>query len=60
MMNKEQKKNYIIEMKKFFETSDSVLVTHYQGLSVNQLDMLRAEMRKHGICLKLLKIELQN
>ncbi len=42
MMNKEQKKNYIIEMKKFFETSDSVLVTHYQGLSVNQLDMLRA------------------
>jgi large subunit ribosomal protein L10 len=55
MMNKEQKKNYIIEMKKFFETSDSVLVTHYQGLSVNQLDMLRAEMRKHGIMFKITK-----
>ena len=40
MMNKEQKKNYISEMKKFFEASDSVLVTHYQGLSVNQLDVL--------------------
>ena len=54
-MNKEQKKNYIIEMKKFFETSDSVLVTHYQGLSVNQLDMLRAEMRKHGMMFKITK-----
>ena len=55
MMNKEQKKNYISEMKKFFESSDSVLVTHYQGLSVNQLDMLRAEMRKHGIMFKITK-----
>ena len=55
MMNKEQKKNYISEMKKFFESSDSVLVTHYQGLSVNQLDVLRAEMRKHGIMFKITK-----
>ena len=42
-------------MKKFFESSDSVLVTHYQGLSVNQLDVLRAEMRKHGIMFKITK-----
>ena len=55
MMNKEQKKNYISEMKKFFEASDSVLVTHYQGLSVNQLDVLRAEMRKHSIMFKITK-----
>ena len=55
MMNKEQKKNYISEMKKFFEASDSVLVTHYQGLGVNQLDVLRTEMRKHGIILKITK-----
>ena len=55
MMNKEQKKNYISEMKKFFETSDSVLVTHYQGLSVNQLDVLRTEMRKYGIMFKITK-----
>ena len=37
-MNKEQKKNYISEMKKFFDANDSVLVTHYQGLTVKQLD----------------------
>ena len=43
MMNKEQKKNYINEMKKFFDSSDSVLVTHYQGLTVNQLDDLIGE-----------------
>ena len=55
MMNKEQKKNYINEMKKFFDTSDSVLVTHYQGLTVNQLDELRTEMRKHGVMFKITK-----
>ena len=55
MMNKEQKKNYISEFKKFFDDNDSVLVTHYQGLTVNQLDELRAEMRKHGIMFKITK-----
>ena len=55
MMNKEQKKNYISEIKKFFDANDSVLVTHYQGLTVNQLDELRAEMRKHGIMFKITK-----
>jgi len=55
MMNKEQKKNYITEIKKFIDANDSVLVTHYQGLTVNQLDELRAEMRKHGIMFKITK-----
>ena len=55
MMNKEQKKNYVSEMKDFFDTNDSILVTHYQGLTVNQLDELRAEMRKQGIMFKITK-----
>ena len=55
MMNKEQKKNYISEIKEFFDANDSVLVTHYQGLTVKQLDELRAEMRKHGIMFKITK-----
>ena len=55
MMNKDQKKNYINEMKEFLDTNDSVLVTHYQGLTVKQLDELRAEMRKHGIMFKITK-----
>ena len=55
MMNKEKKKNYIKEMKDFFLKNDSVLVTHYQGLTVNQIDELRSEMRKHGILFKITK-----
>ena len=42
-MNKEQKKNYITEMTANFENSEAVLVTHYQGLTVKQLDELRKE-----------------
>ena len=55
MMNKEKKKTYIEEMKDFFKKTSSVLVTHYQGLSVKQIDELRAEMRKHGILFKITK-----
>jgi large subunit ribosomal protein L10 len=32
-----------------------VLITHYQGLSVKQIDELRSEMRKHGILFKITK-----
>jgi len=54
-MNKEQKKNYITEMTASFENSEAVLVTHYQGLSVKQLDELRKQMREHGIQFKITK-----
>ena len=55
MMNKEQKKTYISEMKDFFANNESILVTHYQGLTVKQLDELRKEMREHGIQFKITK-----
>ena len=55
MMNKEQKKQYIDEMKNQFDKSEAVIVTHYQGLTVNQLDDLRAKMREHGIIFKVTK-----
>jgi len=55
MMNKEKKKSYIEEMKLFFQKNSSVLITHYQGLSVKQIDELRSEMRKHGILFKITK-----
>ena len=54
-MNREQKKTYISEMAAQFENSEAVLVAHYQGLTVKQLDELRAEMRKHGIQFKVTK-----
>ena len=55
MMNKEKKKMYIEQMKDFFNKKSSILVTHYQGLTVKQIDALRAEMRKHGILFKITK-----
>ena len=55
MMNKNKKKIYIDEMKEFFKKTSSVFVTHYQGLTVKQLDELRKIMRKHGIIFKITK-----
>ena len=53
MMNKEQKKNYIEEMINKFENSNAIMVTHYKGLTMPQLDELRAKMREHGIIFKI-------
>ena len=55
MMNKEQKKNYITEIAAQFENSEAILVTHYQGLNMTQLDDLRSKMREHGIQFKITK-----
>ena len=54
-MNKEKKQSYIKEMTAQFEKSEAVLVTHYQGLSVKQIDNLRKQMRKQGIQFKITK-----
>ena len=55
MMNKEQKSNYINEMETKFQNNNAVLVTHYQGLTMTQLDELRSKMREHGIQFKITK-----
>ena len=53
MMNKEQKKQYIQDMTTQFDKTEAVIVTHYQGLTVTQLDDLRKKMREHGIKFKI-------
>ena len=55
MMNKEKKQEYIKEMSTQFDSSDAVIVTHYQGLTMKQLDDLRNRMREHGIQFKITK-----
>ena len=42
-------------MKNFFNKNSSVFVTHYQGLTVKQIDELKKEMRKHGVLFKITK-----
>ena len=54
-MNKDQKKQYINDMSSQFDKSEAVIVTHYQGLTVSQLDELRKRMREHGIIFKITK-----
>ena len=55
MMNKEQKKNYISEIENQFKNNEAVIVTHYQGLTMTQLDDLRSKMREHGIKFQITK-----
>jgi len=55
MMNKETKKNYIEEMKKVFSSNEAVMIAHYQGLNVIQLDALRKELRDNDILFKITK-----
>ena len=56
MMTKEQKKNYVEEMKKVFSSNEAVMIAHYKGLNVKELDKIRDEMRKSGIFFKVTKI----
>ena len=55
MISKEKKQTYIKEMTTQFDKSEAVIVAHYQGLSVKQLDELRKKMREHGIQFKITK-----
>ena len=55
MMNKEKKQEYIKDMTSQFDKSEAVIVTHYQGLTMTQLDDLRDQMREHGIQFKITK-----
>ena len=55
MMNKETKKNYIEEMKKVFSSNEAIMIAHYQGLNVVQLDALRKELRENDILFKITK-----
>jgi len=55
MMNKDKKQEYIKEMTTKFDNSEAVIVTHYKGLTMSQLDDLRDKMRDHGIQFKITK-----
>ena len=55
MITKEKKQIYIKDMASQFDKSEAVIVAHYQGLTVKQLDDLRKKMREHGIQFKITK-----
>ena len=54
-MNREQKTNYVSSLKESLNSNEAMMIYHYQGLNVNQLDDLRNQMREAGALLKVTK-----
>ena len=45
-MNREQKTNYVSSLKESLNNNEAMMIYHYHGLNVNQLDDLRNQMRE--------------
>ena len=54
-MNRSEKKDFVEKLKKEFNDSSSVIVAHYSGLTVDQAEDLRKEMRNNGAKFKVTK-----
>ena len=54
-MNREQKLNYVSSLKESLNNNEAMMIYHYQGLNVNQLDDLRNQMREAGALLRITK-----
>lgn len=54
-MNRAQKQAEIEALNTRFEEHETIIVTHYSGLTVAELSDLRAEARKEGVTIKVTK-----
>ena len=54
-MDRTQKENIVSNLKKDFEESNLLVVTHYSGLNVNEIEELRSEMREANAKFKVTK-----
>ena len=54
-MNREQKSSYVSSLKESLNNNEAMMIYHYQGLNVNQLDDLRNQMREAGALLRVTK-----
>ena len=54
-MNRSEKKDFVEKLKKEFNDSSSVIVAHYSGLTVDQAEDLRKEMRNNGAKFRVIK-----
>jgi large subunit ribosomal protein L10 len=54
-MNREQKSNYVTSLKESLNANEAMMIYHYQGLNVTQLEDLRNQMRAAGALLKVTK-----
>jgi len=54
-VNREDKIKFVADIKERIKNKSSLLVVHYQGLTVGQMSELRGEMYKSGIKLEVVK-----
>ena len=54
-MKRSEKKEFVQKLTDEIKSSSSVIVTHYSGLSVNESEKLRTEMRDNGAKFKVTK-----
>ena len=54
-MKREDKTSYVNSLKEFLNNNEAMMIYHYQGLNVTQLDELRKNMREAGAMLKVTK-----
>ena len=54
-MKRSDKKEFVQKLKDEIDTSSSVIVAHYSGLTVDQSEQLRSEMRDNGAKFKVTK-----
>tara|TARA_B100001173_G_scaffold283274_1_gene268699 strand:- start:232 stop:744 length:513 start_codon:yes stop_codon:yes gene_type:complete len=54
-VNRSEKKEFVQKLKDEIDSSSSVIVAHYSGLTVEESEQLRAEMRSNGAKFKVTK-----
>jgi len=50
-----EKKTFVSELEKIYQDSNSVIITHYHGLTVSQITNLRKALRENGASFKIVK-----
>lgn len=59
-MLRSEKKEFVAELESIYKDSNSVIFTHYHGLTVSQITVLRAALRAKGASFKVVKNTLSN
>lgn len=54
-MLRSEKKTFVSELEEIYKTSNSVIITHYHGLTVSQITNLRKVLRESGASFKIVK-----
>ena len=47
-MNRSEKKDFVAKLQDEFNNSSTIIVTHYSGLSVKEIEQIRNAMRENG------------